>query len=44
MLSYKGYLIENEKGHYKVTSPQGEEWREDTVKDAKQSIDELEND
>lgn len=38
--SYKGYTIEYEKGHYKVTGPNDMEWTEDTYKDAKEAIDE----
>ena len=38
-MKYKGYTIEYENGHYKVTSPDGSEWREDTVLDVKRGID-----
>ncbi len=38
--NYKGYIIEYEKGHYKVTGPNDSEWTEDTIEDAKQAIDE----
>lgn len=38
-MKYKDYTIEYENGHYKVTAPDGSEWREDTVRDAKDEID-----
>lgn len=34
-----GYLIEEEKGHYKVTRPDGSTWTEDTHKEAVKSIE-----
>lgn len=36
---YRGYKIESENGHYKVTSPNNEVWREDNKEEAKKSID-----
>ena len=39
-MEYRGYKIENEQGHYKVITPYNETWTEDTIKDAKQTIDE----
>lgn len=39
MKSYRGYKIENENGHYKITSPDGDSWTEDNYEDAKRSID-----
>lgn len=39
-MMYKGYRIEWERGHIKVTSPTGEIWREDTIEDAEREIDE----
>lgn len=43
-MDYRGYSIEKEKHYYKVTSPDGEEWTEDFIKDAKDAIDkELDN-
>ena len=42
--TYKNFLIENEQSHYKVTSENGEVWREDTFEDAKRTIDEIEKD
>ena len=38
-MKYKGYSIDSEYGHYLVTGPTGQ-WREDTVEDAKHTIDE----
>lgn len=37
---YKDHLIEKEADHYKVTAPDGCEWREDTIADAQKTIDE----
>jgi len=37
---YKGYTIEHDRDHYKVIGPDGSEWTEDTVEDAKETIDE----
>lgn len=37
---YKGYNIEHDGNHYKVIAPDGSEWNEDTVRDAKDAIDE----
>lgn len=37
---YRGYAIEHEFGHIRVTAPDGSSWTEDTVEDAKHSIDE----
>ncbi len=41
-MEYRGYKIENEFGHYNVTPPDGKSggWTEDTIEEAKQSIDE----
>lgn len=39
-MNYKGFKIEHDGDHYKVTGPNGEEWTEDTVRDAKEAIDE----
>lgn len=39
-MEYKGYTIEHDHGHYLVTGPDGT-WTEDTVQDAKRTIDEL---
>lgn len=39
-MKYKGYTIEYENGHYKVTSPDGSEWREDTVRDVVRAVKE----
>jgi hypothetical protein len=41
-MNYRGYSIDRDKGHYLVTGPEGM-WTEDTVDDAKHSIDELED-
>ena len=38
-MKYKGYIIEQEFNHYKVSGPIGE-WREDTITEAKKTIDE----
>ena len=40
-LNYKGYTIEHGKGYYIVTGPEGT-WSEDTVEDAKATIDSIE--
>lgn len=41
---YRGYSIEREKHYFLVTSPDGVEWTEDSIKDAKIAIDnEVEN-
>ena len=37
---YRGYKIEHEFNHYLVKAPDGSSWTEDTVEDAKESIDE----
>lgn len=37
---YKGYMIEHDGDHYRVIAPDGTEWTEDTVRDAKDTIDE----
>ena len=42
-MQYMGYTIEHEFNHYKVIAPDGTEWTEDTVEDAKQAIEEEEN-
>lgn len=38
-MSYKGHVIEYEQEHVKVSGPLGE-WREDTITEAKKTIDE----
>ena len=38
-MEYRGYQIERTKGSVIVTDPNGETWTEDTVQDAKLSID-----
>ncbi len=38
-MEYRGYCIERTKGSVIVTDPAGETWTEDTVQDAKISID-----
>ena len=40
---YRGYLIESEFGHVRVTNLDNpnDTWTEDTVEDAERSIDEL---
>ena len=40
-LNYKGYTIEHGKGYYIVTGPEGT-WSEDTIEDAKATIDSIE--
>ena len=40
-MSYKGYTIEKDKGYYLVTGPEGI-WSEDTIEDAKATIDSIE--
>lgn len=40
---YKGYSIEREKHYFVVTSPDGVEWTEDSIEDAKRTIDEESN-
>lgn len=37
-MNYMGYVIVREGSHVKVTAPDGVEWTEDTVADAKQEI------
>lgn len=39
-MEYKNYKIEHDGNHYKVIAPDGREWSEDTVRDAKDTIDE----
>ena len=39
-MNYKNYEIKHEGNHYKVIAPDGTEWNEDTVRDAKDAIDE----
>ena len=41
---YKGYSIKREKHYFVVTSPDGVEWVEDSVEDAKRTIDNEESD
>ena len=41
MYYYKGYTITHDRGHYVVTGPGGT-WTEDTVTDAKATIDTME--
>ena len=38
-MEYRGYRIEKVRGSVMVTDPNGETWTEDTVQDAKLSID-----
>lgn len=38
-MEYRGYRIERTKGSVIVTDPNGETWTEDTIQDAKISID-----
>lgn len=38
-MNYRGYEIKHDGNHYKVIAPDGREWNEDTVKDAKETID-----
>lgn len=40
-MEYRGYSIEYEFGHYKVTSPDGKVWREDTEDNAKKEVDRI---
>lgn len=40
-MNYKGYSIDRDREHYLVTGPEGM-WTEDTVQDAKESIDQME--
>lgn len=35
---YMGYTIEHDGDHYKVIAPDGTEWTEDTIEDAKTEI------
>ena len=37
-MEYKGYIIEHDGDHYKVIAPDGNEWTEDSIKDAKETI------
>ena len=39
---YKGYMIRYCRGYYQVISSDGSFWTEDTVEDAKYTIDSLE--
>lgn len=39
-MDYKGYEIIADHGHYVVIAPDGKEWTEDTLDDAKRSVDE----
>ena len=39
-MEYRGYTIKYEMDHVVVITPDGYEWREDTVEDAKKAIDE----
>ena len=39
-MRYRDYEIEHDGNHYKVIAPDGREWNEDTVTDAKETIDE----
>lgn len=39
-MNYKGYEIKHDGDHYKVIAPDGREWTEYTVRDAKDAIDE----
>ena len=39
-MEYHEYTIKYEMGHVVVIAPDGYEWREDTVEDAKKAIDE----
>ena len=41
-MEYKNHKIEHDGNHYKVIAPDGREWNEDTVRDAKDAIDEEE--
>lgn len=43
-MEYKGFTIESNYGHYVVTEIENpnNSWTEDTVRDAKDTIDELE--
>lgn len=38
-MEYKNHKIEHDGNHYKVIAPDGTEWNEDTVRDAKDAID-----
>ena len=38
-MTYKNYEIKNEYGHYLVTAPNGEQWTEDTIDDARHAIE-----
>jgi len=38
---YRGYEIISVQEHYKVMCPDGGSWTEDTIEDAKDSIDEI---
>jgi len=40
-MNYKGYSIDRDREHYLVTGSEGM-WTEDTVQDAKESIDQME--
>lgn len=39
-MDYRGYLIKKEYQHYVVIAPNGKSWREDTIDDAYDAIDE----
>lgn len=38
-MEYKGYQIDRERDHIIVTDPEGLSWEEDSVQDAKLTID-----
>lgn len=38
-MKYRGYEITNEKGHCRITAPDGTQWTEDTIEEAKKSVD-----
>lgn len=39
-MEYREYIIRHEMDHVIVTAPDGYEWREDTIEEAKKAIDE----
>ena len=41
-MRYKEYIIEHDRDHVIVTSPDGDSWTEDTITEAKQAINKLE--
>jgi len=43
-MMYEGYRIVHDRGHILVIAPDGTSWTEDTVEDAKNTIDSMRED